>query len=87
MWIVYLIQHNFSKQIYIGFTSNLRQRMLSHNSGHNKSTKRLQGEWQLIYAEAYRAKQDAQTRERKLKQYGQAKQKLVQRLKKSLFDN
>lgn len=84
MWIVYLIKHNYTKQIYIGFTSNLKLRLSAHNSGQNKSTKRLLGKWILIYAEIYRSKKDAQERERKLKQYGQSKQRLLKRISESL---
>ena len=84
MWIVYLIKHNQIGEIYIGFTNNLKARLLSHNSGGNKSTKRLKGKWILIYAEAYRSEQDARERERKLKQYGQSKQRLLKRVSRSL---
>ena len=84
MWIVYLIQHTILKQIYIGLTDDLKRRIKEHNAKGIKFTTRNQGEWILIYAEAYRSKQDAQDRERKLKQYGQSKQRLLKRISQSL---
>ncbi len=88
MWIVYIIQHNLSKDLYIGFTSNLEQRVLSHNSGLNKSTRRTsEGKWILIYAEAYRDKKDASNREAKLKHHGSAKHGLKNRITHSLLKN
>ena len=84
MWIVYLIKHNQTGEIYIGFTNNLKARLSAHNNGQNKSTKRLKGKWVLIYAEAYRSELDARDRERKLKQYGQSKQRLQKRISRSL---
>ena len=85
MWIIYLIQHTTTKEIYLGITQNLQRRIYEHNAGGKKFTTRLNGEWILIYAEAYRCKEDALERERKLKHHGSAKQKLVKRLKLSLL--
>ena len=86
MYIVYVIQHSITKKLYIGQTSNLRQRLLSHNSGNNSSTKRSAGEWILVYAEAYRDKTDAITRESRLKHHGSSKHELVKRINKSLIE-
>jgi len=66
MWIIYLIQHTTTKEIYIGVTQDLQRRIKEHNAGGKKFTTRLSGEWILIYAEAYRCKEDALERERKL---------------------
>lgn len=83
MWIVYVIQYNVSRSIYIGKTNNLKRRILEHNSGENYSTKRLTGKWILIYAEAYRTKSDADKREARLKHHGSAKHELTKRIKES----
>ena len=85
MYIVYVIQHDVDKSIYIGITVNLRQRLKQHNSGENRSTIRKSGKWILIYAEAYRSKEDAQERERKLKAHGSSKHKLYKRIKRSIL--
>jgi putative endonuclease len=80
MYYVYVIQHDITKATYIGFTANLEKRIIEHNTGSNKSTKRNRGSWKVIYAEAYRSRLDAQTRERRLKNHGSGKQELFKRL-------
>ena len=87
MWVVYVLQHSNTQELYIGFTNDLERRMKEHNSGRQKSTQRKSGEWLLIYAEAYRLKQDASEREHKLKHHGSAKQKLKLRIKHSLLES
>ena len=86
MYSVYVIQHNATKDIYIGRTNNLRRRLREHNASQQKATKRNDGEWILIYAEAYRSKEDAVKRELRLKQHGRAKQELLKRAKFSRID-
>ena len=85
MFIVYLIQHSITKQIYIGKTNNLQRRLSEHNHNRQTATKRKSGEWILIYAEAYRNKTDADTRELRLKNHGRAKQELYKRIEKSFI--
>ena len=85
MFIVYLIQHNLSKEIYIGKTNNLQRRLKEHNSGQQTATHRKDGEWILVYAEAYRNKADADRRELRLKNHGRAKQELLKRSQSSLL--
>ena len=83
MWIVYVIQNSFSKELYYGFTNNLKRRLIEHNAGKNISTKRNTGEWILIYEEAYRDKSDAFNREQRLKHHGSGKHELLKRLPNS----
>lgn len=87
MFIVYLIQHSLTKEIYIGFTKNLGNRLNSHNSNSNKATRRERGKWILIYAEAYRNERDARVRENKLKQHGSAIQGLKKRIETSWLED
>jgi len=87
MHVVYLIQHDKTHQIYIGRTNNLKRRLREHNSQQQTSTIRKDGQWVLIYAEAYRDKADADAREQKLKQHGTAKHKLKLRIVHSLLRN
>jgi putative endonuclease len=79
MYTVYVLQHTVTKQIYIGRTNNLRKRIAQHNASRTKSTHRKHGEWILVYAEAYRNKDDAVRREARLKQHGRAKQEVLKR--------
>lgn len=86
MFYVYVIKHKSTKEIYIGFTNNLQRRLIEHQVGDNKSTKRNNGTWFLVYAEAYRNEADARLRERRLKNHGSGKQELYKRIKGSLLD-
>lgn len=87
MWVVYIIQQSFSKEIYVGVTSDLTRRMEEHNSHRKGSYTRRKNEyeWVLVYAEAYRDKQDAYVREFRLKQRGRAKQEVLKRAARSLL--
>ena len=85
MFIVYLIQNDFTLEKYIGVTKNLKKRLDEHNQGGKKFTTRKNGRWILIYAEAYRSESDAILREKRLKHHASGKIELIKRLKNSLF--
>jgi len=53
----------------IGFTSNLQQRLLSHNKLATKGWTIKFRPWQLIYHENHQTKQQAMNREKQLKSY------------------
>jgi len=74
MYYVYLLRDIISKKTYIGYTKDLKRRLLEH--------KRKKPE--LVYYEAYKNKDDARRREQKLKQRGQTARRLKERLKGSL---
>jgi putative endonuclease len=86
MYIVYVIQNSFTNEKYIGFTADLKKRLINHNAGGTKSTRKKLGTWKLIYAEAYRTESDARNRERRLKNHGSGKRELFKRLEGSLLD-
>lgn len=85
MFYVYVIQNESSYEIYIGYTTDLKSRLVDHNAGETKSTKRRAGKWMFVYAEAYRTKSDAIARERRLKKHGSGKRELLKRLHSSLL--
>jgi len=85
MHVVYFIQHSVTNTLYVGETNNLTRRLREHNQNQNHSTRRKEGKWILIYAEAYRNEVDASDRELKLKKRGSAKQKLRKRIERSLL--
>jgi len=85
MWSVYLLQHDVTKEIYIGKTNDLRRRLKEHNANKQTATHRKVGQWILVYAEAYRDKTDADKRELRLKHHGSAKHELIKRINKSMF--
>lgn len=66
MFYIYIIQSKINNNIYIGFTSDLRKRLIEHNQGLNFSTKRYMP-WKLIYYEACLEQNDAKRREKYLK--------------------
>ena len=80
MYYVYILCVKGEEKLYTGYTSNLRQRIEEHNKGHNISTKGK--EWVLVCYEAFLSKEDAMKREKILKQRGQSKRWLKERIKK-----
>ena len=66
MFYNYVLHNDKYNQIYIGFTSDLKKRIVEHNQGLNLSTKRYRP-WKIIYYEACHNKSDAVRRERYLK--------------------
>jgi len=65
-YYVYVLQNSIRNFIYIGYSEDLKQRIISHNEGKNKSTKPYIP-LELIHYEAYRNKKDAKRRELYLK--------------------
>jgi len=84
MYVVYIIQSQQTKEIYIGYTNNFKKRLFEHNSNKSFSTKN-KGPWRLVYCEVYRDQTDAKQREHRLKYYGRALAQLKRRIAKSLL--
>ena len=78
MFYVYVLKSPKTEQIYVGFTEDLQRRF-----GEHQQLQRHKG-WKLVYYEAYRNREDAAERERKLKSYGSSLQRLKTRLRRSL---
>lgn len=66
MYQVYVIENESTKEKYIGYTMNLKQRLADHNRHKNISTAHG-SEWKLVYCETYLNKMDALGREKFLK--------------------
>ena len=64
VYILYSIKFN---KIYIGYTSNLEQRLLSHNELGKKGWTIKFRPWTLIHQEEYQTKEEALLREKNLK--------------------
>lgn len=54
-------------KIYIGYTSNLKARLLSHNEKGTKGWTIKYRPWKLIFTETFESKQEAIEREKQLK--------------------
>lgn len=63
---VYVLESKKTDQLYIGYTTDLKERLQEHNRGTVFSTKPYIP-WNLIHYEAYRNIKDAKRRERYLK--------------------
>ncbi len=66
MFYVYVLRSLEDRGLYIGFSTDLRRRMAEHKHRASFATK-YHGPWKLIYYEAYIDRQDAEGRERYLK--------------------
>ena len=75
MYYVYILRNIDTKEFYYGYSKDLERRLKEHN---------INEEWKLIYYEAYISKLDAREREYKLKQYGQSRNHLKYRIRRSL---
>lgn len=65
-YYVYVLRNSVINFIYIGFSEDLKSRVITHNKGENKSTKAYIP-LELIHYEAYRSMKDAKRRELYLK--------------------
>ena len=65
-YIVYILQSEQDSSFYIGFTSNLEQRLVAHNSGKSRYTSR-KIPWKLVYTETFKTRPEAMNREKFLK--------------------
>lgn len=83
-YYAYIFRSSKNNSFYIGFTSDLKKRIIEHNSGLNKATKPFKP-YNLIYYEAFLNKIDAKNREIYLKSgYGR---RSITKLLKKYFNN
>ena len=69
MFWVYILQSQTSGRYYIGYTSNLQNRLSKHNRGLTPTTRRLKGPWEIVYTETFKTKSEAIKREKQLKRW------------------
>lgn len=67
MYWIYILENQNDKGWYIGYTSDLKQRIETHQAGQGGQTTSRKDNWKLIYCEGYLNKEDALGRERFLK--------------------
>jgi len=66
MFYVYILKSISCGKYYVGYTSNLEERLESHNSGLQRWT-RNKGPWNMVYSERLVTKREAIIREKQLK--------------------
>ena len=66
MYYVYVLRSQLDGKLYIGYTTNLRNRIQEHNIGEVTSTKPRRP-LELIFYEGYKSMEDAKRRECYLK--------------------
>lgn len=66
MYYVYALVSIKNRHVYIGYSTDVSNRVDTHNAGKVKSTK-ANVPWELIYYEAFLSKHDATKREYQLK--------------------
>ena len=81
-YYVYVLESIKNSSLYVGFTQDLRKRLLEHNRGLVFSTKPYKP-WRIIHYEAYLDKRDAARREKYLKTNQSAR--LLRRMLKEYF--
>ena len=64
VYVLFSVEHN---KIYIGYTGNLEQRLLSHNELGKKGWTIKYRPWKLIYHQNFETKQEALLKEKELK--------------------
>ena len=67
MFIVYVLYSEQHNKIYVGFTSNLEQRFISHNELGKKGWTIKFRHWIIVHQESFDSKSDAMKREKELK--------------------
>ena len=68
MFTVYVLYSNKYNKLYIGFTSDLEKRFLSHNKLGTKGYTIKYRPWKIIHTEIFDNKTEAMKREKQLKQ-------------------
>jgi putative endonuclease len=67
MFSVYILFSPKIQKTYVGFTSDIEKRLLSHNELGNKDWASKHRPWILIHTESYETKSEAMKREKYLK--------------------
>ncbi len=67
MYSVYILYSKSYNKIYVGYTSNLEQRLLSHNVLGKKGWTIKFRPWVLIYEQKFAVKAEALAKEKELK--------------------
>ena len=67
MFKVYVLYSPSFDKIYVGYTSDLEQRLLAHNGLSEKGWTKRYRPWKLVYSETFENRTEAMIREKALK--------------------
>ena len=67
-FIVYILFSEYKNRFYIGFTSNLEERVIRHNQKSKGFTGNVK-DWKVVYTESYETKEIAHKRELQIKSW------------------
>ena len=67
MYIVYVLHSKRFDKIYIGYTSDMERRLVSHNEKATRGYTLRYRPWTLVHTETFTTKKEAMRRERELK--------------------
>ena len=67
-FIVYILFSKTKNRFYIGFTSNLEERIIRHNQKSKGFTGSV-NDWELVYQETFQTKELAIAREKQIKSW------------------
>jgi len=67
-YYLYILYSPSGDVYYVGYTSDLERRLLSHLSHHKGFTGKFK-DWEIVYTESYKSKSAAYKRERQIKKW------------------
>ena len=83
MYYFYALRSLKDKDLYFGYTNDLRKRFKEHNAGRVVSTKERKP-FKIVYYEACKSEKDAREREKQIKRRAKAHISLKRRIKNSI---
>ena len=69
MFKVYILYSCKIDRYYIGYTSNLEERIRKHNQKHKKGVTQKSNDWIVVYSENFKDKASAMKREKQIKSW------------------
>ncbi|MCX2583118.1 GIY-YIG nuclease family protein [Pedobacter sp. MR22-3] len=68
MFYAYILYSQTRNKYYVGSTSNLKARIIKHNTNHPGFTGHT-GDWQIVWVQSFTEKSDAAKREKQIKSW------------------
>ena len=78
LFIVYIIYSHIKDKYYIGFSSNLAERIIRHNQKSKGFTGNV-NDWKIVFTQEFETKTEAIAREKQIKSW-KSKEKIIELL-------